>query len=408
MKRAMNIVGIRMKAGIYLVGCVVVMLLLGGRFSARGEDVPIISHFVRPNLFNILILYTNCSDPNFDYLLQTSTNLVDWADLRSARGDATNSAVTNFIATPWMQSFYRVVKTPHIPVPIFTMAIMASSNIDLLGNGILVDSFDSSDTHYSTAGQYDVAKRRDHGDVGTDLTLVDSLDIGNAEVYGKVHTGPGSLSTTVAVGAAGSVSDLTWQSGGMAGIQPGAWLYDMNASFPDVIPPSGPGIAPGSGIYQGTNYNYMLAGGLYTLNTALSGTVVVTQPNTILWAKAGINFSGSSDGIRLTPGASLLLYVGDSNGSAVAALFGSTYGANTDGYARNLQIYGLPTCTSISVRGGGQFCGTIYAPQADFAGGGGGTSTTHFYGSLITKSVVVNGHCEYHYDENLMVNGPSR
>ena len=51
------------------------------------------------------------------------------------------------------------------------------------------------------------------------------------------------------------------------------------------------------------------------------------------------------------------------------------------------------------------FTGTIYAPTADFQLGGGGNSTYDFVGASITKSVKMNGHFNFHYDENLRRNG---
>ena len=45
--------------------------------------------------------------------------------------------------------------------------------------------------------------------------------------------------------------------------------------------------------------------------------------------------------------------------------------------------------------------GTIYAPHADFTLGGGGKDTIDFVGSSVTKTVKMNGHYKFHYDENL-------
>jgi hypothetical protein len=401
---------LRLKAGMCSVACVVAILLCG-KFCARGEDVPNITGFVRTNPAYCVIWYTNCNDTNFDYYVQRSSNLVDWVDARAVRGAATNTTVImSAPCLPGKQNFHRVVKTPHIPVPIFPMAIMVSSNINFIGNNILIDSFDSSDTNHSTAGQYDATKRSDHGDVGTDLIQTTSFNLGNTAIYGKIHTGPGSLSSTVAVGPYGSVGDLAWQDGGNVDIQPGAWLYDMNVTFPSITAPPGSGIPPISGIYQGTSYDYLLStpNGFYTLNSALAGKVMVTGTNAVLWAKGGVNLKGPTSGILLAPGASLALYVGDNSGASVTATFSSAFGANTNGFARNLQVYGLPTCTGISVGLGSQFCGIIYAPQADFTGSGGSGSLTHFYGSLIAKSVSTTSRCAYHYDESLLKTGPYR
>jgi hypothetical protein len=54
------------------------------------------------------------------------------------------------------------------------------------------------------------------------------------------------------------------------------------------------------------------------------------------------------------------------------------------------------------------FVGTIYAPQAAFSLGGGGSNTCDFIGASITKTVTLNSHCKFHFDENLLRVGPRR
>jgi len=47
------------------------------------------------------------------------------------------------------------------------------------------------------------------------------------------------------------------------------------------------------------------------------------------------------------------------------------------------------------------FVGAIWAPQADFTLGGGGNNTYDFIGAVVTRSVKLNGHFNFHFDENL-------
>ena len=81
---------------------------------------------------------------------------------------------------------------------------------------------------------------------------------------------------------------------------------------------------------------------------------------------------------------------------------------NTSGHADRFYLFGLPTCTSITLGGNGNFYGAIYAPEATFNLGGGGINTWDFVGSSVTGSVLMNGHFNFHYDENLQRLGPSR
>src|SRR5882672_783086 len=60
----------------------------------------------------------------------------------------------------------------------------------------------------------------------------------------------------------------------------------------------------------------------------------------------------------------------------------------------------------LSLSGNGQFTGAIYAPNADLSLGGGGNEVWDFVGSSVTRSVTLNGHYNFHYDEQLEKSGP--
>src|SRR2546425_1095446 len=57
----------------------------------------------------------------------------------------------------------------------FTKAMVAKGNINLSGNNVTTDSFDSGNTNYSTNGHYDSTKAKDGGDVATDSSVTNSL-----------------------------------------------------------------------------------------------------------------------------------------------------------------------------------------------------------------------------------------
>jgi choice-of-anchor A domain-containing protein len=79
-----------------------------------------------------------------------------------------------------------------------------------------------------------------------------------------------------------------------------------------------------------------------------------------------------------------------------------------NGGATNLAYWGLPGNTSITLGGNASFVGTIYAPEADFSLGGGGNSNFDFIGSVIARSISMNGHFSFHFDENLLRVGAAR
>src|SRR5260221_398093 len=92
----------------------------------------------------------------------------------------------------------------NLALPTLEAGIEEKLFIDLKGNNLRVDSFDSTDNTYSTGGRYDPNKIKDGGNIGTNLgfTNSDAVNIGNADIYGKVATGPGG---TVDVGSQGSI-----------------------------------------------------------------------------------------------------------------------------------------------------------------------------------------------------------
>ena len=90
------------------------------------------------------------------------------------------------------------------------------------------------------------------------------------------------------------------------------------------------------------------------------------------------------------------MYVG-----AASASIGGQGVVNSTGLAKNFTYYGLPTNTSLGLQANASFVGQIYAPQADMTQGGGGSTPYDFSGQVVAKSLNVNGHFSFHYDESL-------
>ena len=153
----------------------------------------------------------------------------------------------------------------------FTKGMVAKGEIDLHGNNVRTDSFDSSDSNYSTDGLYDPAKAKDNGDVATNSGVVNSLNVGNADIHGSVSTGPGG---SISIGPGGTVGSHAWHSGGNSGIEPGYCSDDMNVAFPDINPPyTGGYFWPSGGTADGVSYTYILDSKNYFLyNLKMSGS----------------------------------------------------------------------------------------------------------------------------------------
>ena len=282
----------------------------------------------------------------------------------------------------------------------FAKGIVAKGEINLNGNNVTADSFDSEDPAYlrfeaSNNGSYhaDNPANRDNGDVATNSGLIGALSTGNANILGSVATGAGG---GVDIGPNGVVGDQAWHDANNKGIQPDRYSSDMNVSFPDVEVPFTTGTWPDEKItVDGVTYDYVLDGGEggdFVLSS-LSGSVLV-RGTARLYVSQLLDIKGS--GITMDEGASLRLY----SGATTAAITGNM-GVNVGGLAKNLQYFGLPSNTTVKIAGNGEFVGVIYAPNAHLHLAGGGNDELDFIGASISASVQVGGKFQFHYDEAL-------
>jgi hypothetical protein len=101
------------------------------------------------------------------------------------------------------------------------------------------------------------------------------------------------------------------------------------------------------------------------------------------------------------------LYIGNTTGAATTAEFGSVNtvpGASPTAF----QYYGLANNTSVTWGGNQSYKGTVYAPNAVFSVGGGGNNIYDYQGACVVNQIVLNGHFNFHYDEDLRRSGPKR
>jgi len=394
---------------------------------------------------------------------------------------------------------------------LYAKAMVAKYTIDMNGNNVTTDSFDSSDPDHSDNGMYPTnsSKRMSNGDVASNHTVQNSITVGNANIYGKVAVGPGG---TVSVGSQGGVGERWWVAANPGKIQAGYFSDDMNFTFPTVELPAAfgstplpqnytvyttnwvfssstnmvttttyPSPAPLSGVvsnisyqtvsalpsptpygavtnvltenqksktfpaagtYKGTptktgswwyfdritgtnytypyytytygvgttttnytvtskTYDYVIEGSsgtmppqTYTLN-ALSNAKVLVKGNVNLIVLGDVKQSGQN-GIWVDTDGKLQMWVGgtscDLSGQGVF---------NDNGYAQNFMLFCTDSVTSLTLAGNGEFTGVIVAPNAAVRLNGGGSDPEDFIGSLIAKTIVLNGHYKFHYDEAL-------
>ena len=191
---------------------------------------------------------------------------------------------SDYFKTNWIGSGYYVVRisdtqpyviysTGYYPIPtttkyalrtvrvitklqgVFKGSMWVRDTINLNGNNVMTDSFDSRDSGKSTGGKYDSLKAGDKGDVACLSGLLNSFSVGNANIWGHAYTLPnGSLTW----GPNGAVGSVPWQQAGKSGVEPGWWLTDVNTAFPDVQAPFSTGATPSSGTIAGVQYDYIL------------------------------------------------------------------------------------------------------------------------------------------------------
>jgi hypothetical protein len=291
---------------------------------------------------------------------------------------------------------------------LFLKAMVADQDIDLKGNNIMTDSFNSRDPLYSTNGKYDPALAGDKGDVATNSSLKDALNIGNANIKGRLSTGPmeeDSETPPYRIGPNGSVgsADFVEDSSNGGQVEEGYYTDDMNMPLFEVTFLYEVYSTAKIDTYDGKTYEHHLhSSGVYEIHNLKKGSILVSNTNTVLLVTGDLSISGQ-DVIRILPGASLKLYV-----AAKTATISGQGLANESGSALAFEYYGLPTNEILKITGNGEFIGTIYAPSADLTLSGGGSSPEDFMGASVTKSVTMNGHFKFHYDEVLAEKGASQ
>ena len=293
----------------------------------------------------------------------------------------------------------RAIVVKAAPGSLFQGGLIAKGGVSLKGN-VLVDSFNSQVAGANINGQYDPSIRRDNGSIASaSSNVVANVSAsGSVEVYGKIYTGPED--SFINNGGA-TVGSEAFVDGSTAGVESGFVQNDLNLYIPDAPTPQTGGLPlpmKTSNFVQGSNYlnSYKLSTGNYQENSIqlVNSEKIVVEGNVKLYVPVSFRMSGQSQVIIL-PGSSLTLYAGgtvDLSGGGVL---------NGTGYATNLTVNGLTTCTSIKYTGGSDFIGTIYAPYASFDAGG-GSGDFSLVGSVVAGSIKIDGNYEVHYDESLL------
>lgn len=279
------------------------------------------------------------------------------------------------------------------PSSSFNQAILAVGKLDLNNLNIEVDSYDSRDTTKSTGGLYDPAKRQENGNIATDGQI---LEAGGAHVYGDVSTNSGTST---------GVGNVT-----------GEQRTDF---YQDVIPIKSftwPSINPTPSTVNGTttlaagptkgapSTRYVLSRiSLNNQSLTLGGAANGSQTYIEVYVTGDISISGNnSSQITVAPGVSATIYFAgniDIAGNGIV---------NTNNQPGDLLMYGIQPAAGVTptvkLAGNSNVSAAIYAPDADVTIKGGGSGGSYF-GSIVGKTVTMNGVTNLHYDEALSAGG---
>ena len=306
------------------------------------------------------------------------------------------------ITTPRATRTIEVIAQP-ISSSLGSRGIISRKTFYVAGNGF-IDSFDSSNSLYSTNGQYVQAKRESHGDVGILDSTGSSLANGTY-IYGSLtYSGPAVQNTQHVQGAISTpfnvnvptVSTPNWVSGSYSTTLPTTISGDPNAN-----PPTGTATNP----LRYKVSSVVLSGGQTIKIQAPVDPVtkksVSGYDNVQIWitdadgATNALSTSGNNAGIKLDTDASLKVWV-----QGNISLTGQSI-VNGSGLAANLQIYGVsPTDGSIPtayIAGQGDFIGVLDAPEFNTTFGGNGD----IMGAVIGRTVTIQGNGSLHYDQAL-------
>lgn len=305
---------------------------------------------------------------------------------------------TGFISAPIKGGYIgRLVKVQTITGPSFGQGITSKGMISL-GGGAYLDSYsvNSNGTYSLVPGGQAVAL--------TDTNVAGAVSLnGSPYISGYVETGDGPTSgsgaTLSTIGNA-VVGDTNYIASGGSSASPnveaGHYSNNANFQFNDVSAPSFSSYYTSFGTLGSSN----IAGisgqtTCYEVSSISSGNLYI-YGNVTIYCTGSPSVSITGQGfIDITTNSSLTLYLAGSMSVGGGGVI------NGPSLAKDLTIYGLPTCTSIAYKGGADFVGVVDAPEADFKFGG----NERAIGAFVVNSCTVSGTGGVHWDSSLTSTG---
>lgn len=332
----------------------------------------------------------------------------------------------SIITPPRSTPIERWVRISLIKRSRFAVGMVAKDSIRFNGNNASVDSYDSRLGAY-TPGSF--ANRFDRGTAGSSSVQVNSLNLGNADIWGSAIVGTANASG-LSVGPNGTVGPHGTAQGTVVAdnvqtnftanfddvAQPAAYTgmgtYSINTiSGATTLPRAGDVPAADGKFYY--NVNSISLGGNAGNVLNINGPVVVRMtPSTgtaiSIGGQASIRIQNTYTQNIVTvlpPSVTIVTITPSLEVFTQADVSISGGGVAYSGKPENFKLWGTrpqsnPTAQSLTINGNGVLSGVVYAPNGNISMHGGGNSGNVF-GSMIGKNITITGNSAFHYDEAL-------
>ena len=351
--------------------------------------------------------YTPCATNNFTSFSvgpNTTGSVKVWVHYYNGQAGATpkivaKSTITQPDGSPPISRYIEVTLRKR---SLFSNGLVARENVSWVGQP-MADSWDSHSDTMSPATAYDPSIRTANVVVGS---ISGNIGLAGGEVWGYAKTGEFGAITGGSVHPLGTTTD-----------DPTRRTNDFNATFPAPTVPNPTTFNTRASAYNssktlpeaGDNFEIVAGERVYyykftgTKAVDLTGSddlhiradhKVVFLANASNSATYAIDVGGTS-GVTVETGANWQVYT---NGDIRIAGSGM---ANANNAPSSTMFWGTGTSgQDIDISGNGQLIATVYAPDADVDLNGGGSSGL-MCGAVVAKTITMNGHTEFHYDDAL-------
>jgi Tfp pilus assembly protein PilX len=277
---------------------------------------------------------------------------------------------------------------------LFANALVAKEAIVFAGANASVDAWNSDpDNNPLTAAvNYLAANRTDHATVASASFVNSAVLINNAHIWGYVATG----GAPPAVGSGGSISGNDTPAG--VTIDPNHIATDFNADFPALPAPtdgtalaSVPAVLGTAGMTTRWRAPQLTLNGNQTLTVLGDVTLILTMNS----AGDAVSITGNAS-IIIPNGSKLTVYT---QGGVKIAGNGL---ANANVQPISCQLMGTNDTAAgqtFQIAGNGALRCVVYAPNGDVTLNGNGD----IMGSVVARSIRLNGNAAFHYDEALAI-----